>query len=655
MDITVMGEPILTLDDKGELKCRIATIFVKRCVLVTLPGTHATQRAAFTSKLSAQRVAAGGPPLSWKEVGLECEDAVDLTTDGNFIQIRPGHSSMHQVFEADRILQEVGGISERRIRILDAREEKVQQAIRQRGEYWRITRLPQSHAEIVQMIQGSLIGIGGEPIYYYSRLTGTRYLTVQRFAALGAMDDDSLRRHLLEIREYMLRDNWIERRELDFFAVQGDFGVDRLDKCDLFGASAAEIRAWHKATEEKFRAAVPADLWEDSADNLTWRNLMFSCLIGRRDESISEEVLRGINPEFFMQIRWMPGGRIEHGELMFSKIFSEAEQNPCDPELQDLCDEKVKGFICNYVREFGNLEYVNIGRVAPSLQRHERRGGHRAYIAEVKHRGAPEPVVRIIRLQKWGIREHLDDGKDLLPAIMQSEEYTDYILDRRLGCWQLGMSLPGQIMTKRLTEIYRGTATCYHGTRIWTTYFERDYIRGVATDKIAVARYRDDRFALALARLLGRAAVPNIIIGRASTSGSALFDDGDEVLVMDGTGMPRQIIVADHTGTFVDCESKLERFAKDYAQPVLSRRKHLSNPAAFEEAYIASFAAGMTYIQDEYRRERRAFDTLFKQSKQDPGAFAWRWKKVLSRLDQTDVTTLVDKIREVIRPQCPVS
>ena len=45
-------------------------------------------------------------------------------------------------------------------------------------------------------------------------------------------------------------------------------------------------------------------------------------------------------------------------------------------------------------------------------------------------------------MQKWGIREHLDEGKRLLDAIIQSEEYTEYILDRRLGCRQLGMNLP---------------------------------------------------------------------------------------------------------------------------------------------------------------------------------------------------------------------
>ncbi len=64
-------------------------------------------------------------------------------------------------------------------------------------------------------------------------------------------------------------------------------------------------------------------------------------------------------------------------------------------------------------------------------------------------------------MQKWGIREHLDDGKKLLDAIIQSEEYTEYILDRRLGCRQLGMNLPARTAAKRISERYWGrAATC---------------------------------------------------------------------------------------------------------------------------------------------------------------------------------------------------
>ena len=50
--------------------------------------------------------------------------------------------------------------------------------------------------------------------------------------------------------------------------------------------------------------------------------------------------------------------------------------------------------------------------------------------------------MKIIRVLKWGIREHLDEGKDLLQAIIESEEYVEYTLDRRLGCRQLASHAP---------------------------------------------------------------------------------------------------------------------------------------------------------------------------------------------------------------------
>ena len=50
-----------------------------------------------------------------------------------------------------------------------------------------------------------------------------------------------------------------------------------------------------------------------------------------------------------------------------------------------------------------------------------------------------------MRLLKWGVWEHLDEGKELLASIEESDDYTDYWLDRRLGCRQLGMNLASRV------------------------------------------------------------------------------------------------------------------------------------------------------------------------------------------------------------------
>ena len=194
-----------------------------------------------------------------------------------------------------------------------------------------------------------------------------------------------------------------------------------------------------------------------------------------------------------------------------------------DEELKRLCDEKPQKFIFNFVREYGDLEYVNIGRVIGSLSRRPAFYGRRGvYIAVLKLSGQQQrKSCSIIRMQKYGVREYLDDGRQLLDAMIRSEEYTEYILDRRLGCRQLGMNLPTRVTAKRISERYVSVER-RSSFVIWSPYFERDYIRGIATDKVPPCRFEDEEFALRFARLLGRAAAPNMIVGRCDLGGNPL-------------------------------------------------------------------------------------------------------------------------------------
>jgi hypothetical protein len=349
-----------------------------------------------------------------------------------------------------------------------------------------------------------------------------------------------------------------------------------------------------------------------------------------------------------MQIEWLPGGRIEGGEMLFDSVFEERDRSPSDSPLRALCDDRAKGFIFNFIREFGDIEYVNVGRVIGSLSRRGEFLGRRAvYVAEIKERDVPLPRVRIIRMQKWDIRERLDEGKDLLQAILESEDYTDYILDRRLGCRQLGMNLPSRMTTRKITEIYHGRNAAHDGRPIRATYFEREYVAGIATDKIPLSRFGDLEFALRFAHLLGRAAASNIVVGRAHLDGSVLFDDGDEVLIEGSQGLPLDIVVSDHTGTFANYVADLGPCAAAYAQPINRRAPRVASPVEFADAYLWSFVDRFVQIQQDYRKRRRAFDTLFKHLPRDErGSFAYRWEQVLARLDRTDAVALGERIRQ---------
>ncbi len=643
----ILGEHPLAKDAHGKLKSRIATVFPAGNSIVTLPGIHATQRLAYLDVLSRKRAERGQDPLSREEQIAEWQNSVDLIMEDNTVLIRPDPDNMELMFRADDLLQEL--VPKHQVKFLLVRNEKVRSAIKHRGEYWRISPLPKTPDEMKRMIAASMIAIRGGEVYYYSKATGTRFLTYEGFAQLAALDEPALRQHLAEIREFSAGVNRHGRPEIAFFMSGDGFSKADLAAHDFAALDEPTLRHAYEYLREKFCDAVAPEFWHDDVNDLEWRNRMYAALIGEDEKTISEESLLDLSSEFFMQIRWLPGGRIQEGELILDPVFDLADESD-DRALRELCDEKCMGFIFNFVREYGDLEYVNIGQVVGSLSLREQTPGRRGvYIAQVKQRDIKDEIVKIIRMQRWGIREHLDEGKRLLDAIIQSEAYTEYILDRRLGCRQLGMNLPPRTTAKRISERYLGARSDMHGAMIWSPYFERDYIRGMATDKIPPPKLARWAFAARLAPLLGQTAAPAMIVGRCDLQGRVVFDDGDEVVIEDEQGLPVEIVVADQMGTFRDYRTELEHFAAEYAAPVNRRLPFVSDAEAFAALYVDAFVARFAKIQLEYQKRKRAFDTLFKHRPRDEaGSFAYRWECVLDRLRRAVPEKLGDLIRSHI-------
>jgi hypothetical protein len=153
-------------------------------------------------------------------------------------------------------------------------------------------------------------------------------------------------------------------------------------------------------------------------------------------------------------------------------------------------------------------------------------------------------------------------------------------------------------------------------------------------------------FASRLARLLGQAAASNMIVGRCDMQGRIVFDDGDEVVVENDAGAPVEIVVADQMGTFSDYRTDLEHFAAEYADVVNRRLPLLDDPEEFASLYIDSIVGRFSKIQLEYRKRKRAFDTLFKHRPRDEaGSFAYRWECVLDRLRRAEPQGLGNLIR----------
>ena len=653
MAIEVIGPHPFECDATGRQKTRIGTAFPFWQTLVTLPGIHATQRLAFVDRLNETHRAAGQPPLTSAEEEEVYARSVDLVFEADQILIRPDPEHMELAFAADQLLAEL--VSKRDIRFLFVMDAKVRDAIKARGECWRISPLPQSPEDMQRLIETSKVAIKEQPIYFYNRFTGSRYVTCAEFARLGNLDAGSLARQLQEIAVHGDSRNREGSPEVEFFAVDPRrFGAKSLPRVDFTSMGEADLRRCFQELRARFSDAVEPDFRQDDPRAEVWRNQMISALISQRDRSITEDVLRDLSPEFFMQVEWLPGGRFEEGEFIFDPIFDEVEDHPHDEKMQRLCDPLVEGFIFNLIRDFVDLEYVNIGRITQSLSKRQLLlGGRRAvYLAELKVRGAPAPIVRFIRFQKWGIRERLDEGKPLLQAILESEEYTDYVLDRRLGTLQLGMNVPPGLSLRRTRERYTGVNRDFHGQLIPVIYFERDYQNGLATDKLPLSKYLRPGYAERLAGLLGRAAAANLIVGRAvERTQQVMFDDGDEVIMEDpATGLPARLIVSDPTGAFSDYRRDLLDVAAEYARPVNVRAGKVPKPREFADAYLQAFRAEFLRIQGDYRKRRRAFDTLFKHSTYDTGgSFAYRWECVLRRLNQTDIAALVEGIRRQIK------
>ncbi len=649
MQVELIGPHPLKADRKAVQPAHIGTVFPEFRVLYTQPpGVHAWQRQGFIDCLNAQRAAESKPPLTPEDEERICTNSVDIIFEPELIFIRPDPERMDLAFAADELLQTL--VSKRQIKFLSLSDPRVRESIKQRGEAWRMSSIPKTREGREQLLEKSRVGIQGRPIYYYNRLTGTRWLTNQQFESLGGLDDATLARHLQEIADHSLHLNRIDRPEIDFFAAD----LRRFGARDFAGVvydqlTPEQLRAKYEALKENFRSAVHEAFRKDDCKNKPWTERILSTLFLEGNEAQTEQILSGLSPEFFMQVEWLPGGRFEEGEFLFDTIFDEMASHPEDAELQRLCDPKAKGIIFNFIRDYGDLEYINVGRVPEPLSLDRPKEGCRrgVYIAELKSRSQPQPIKRFMRLQKWGVWEHLEEGKDLLTSIEESEDYADYCLDRRLGCLQLGMNLTRRVIVRRLSELYTGVNVRYRGQPIRTTYFEREYLAGIATDKLAVERYAKPGYAVKLAALLGRAAALSLIVGRSMAEGTRpVFDDGDEVIREGDDGLPVELMVCDHTGAFGDYKSPIETFAYYYAGPVNKREKVLPNAVEFAETYLAALREQFIRIREDYRKRQRAFDTLFKHCKYDlAGSFAVRWEYVLRRMDEANIDALLEKIR----------
>jgi hypothetical protein len=335
------------------------------------------------------------------------------------------------------------------------------------------------------------------------------------------LDDEAFRSQIDEIVNGLNSRNRFGLPEVELFPVDLDSKVRGMfSSLKTESLSDAQLREAVAKIEMEWRMALPPELRDENpASNLVWRAEMDAVLSRCQNETnvSDQELIQGISPEFYRQIEWLPGARVDNGQLLFDPLFDEYRRTE-DPELGQICDLRVRSIIFNLLRLFGTVEYVNVGRISRSLARTPVKGVRRGNVYIVQYKEACQPVSRVfvIRFQKWGIAEHLDEGKDMLSAILESNSYADYILDRRLACRQLGMRLPSHVGFGQFTEKYTGDNE-YSGTTIRAYYYVRQYVPGLASDKVPPERFHNPAFAVKFAELMGEAAAIDLVVGRRAT------------------------------------------------------------------------------------------------------------------------------------------
>ena len=651
----LLGDPIFSKGADGQLKSRTGSIFVfgEYSGLVTVSGTHAMQRQMWVGEVNRMRAEDGKPALTSLEIGKLLESSVDLVFFEDVVLIRPDPNRMDLAFEADEELQKV--MSKRKIRFLNTHAKRVRDALRARGENWRMARDVKTREEAERQILRGRCAMDNEPIYYYNGHTGTRYLTVGTHDRVAGLSDAAFRSQIDEIVHGLNSRNRLGMPLIDLFPTSLNPEVRRMfSELDLRSLSDAQLREAVARIEQFWRMEMPVELRDENPEsNLVWKAEMgevlsrkaFTSDVGDRD------LIQGISPEFYRNIQWLPGCRVDNGKLIFDPIYDEYNRTR-DPALVELCDLRVRSIIFNLLRLFGSVEYVNVGRIPRSLVRtpvaEESRSG--VYIVQYKEQGEPISRVFILRFQKWGIAEHLDEGKDMLSAIIEADTYSDYIMDRRLACRQLGMNLPKHVGFGQFTEKYTGNNQ-YHGTTIRAYYYVRQYVHGIASDKVLPERFHNPAFAYRFAELMGEAAALDLVVGRRATeTNEPIFDRNYEVLQIDTKGLPVRLIVTDHAGSFVDYETPLEQAVAPYAGVVRRRESFVTDFAEFAKAYVSAFERRLNEVCNAYRERRSAFDDLFMGRPYDrAGSFAYRWACVLGRLDACDPHKVADSLKKAIQ------
>ena len=634
--VTVIGPDLFATDDEGKLLDHIASAFPKYQVLVIGRGIHSTHGKIILEFLNKKP-----PEMSHKvpDEGDEAavyQEAVPLFIRDSHILIRSDPQNMDRAFAADAMLQRL--LPKDRIEFTGIHLPEVRASLRLRGESWRISPPPSSINEIVSYIRSSQVNVGTGTTYFHNVHTGARFLTYEEFLKISLFLRENQEEALARLREIVKLTHLINEQgvcELNFFLPAGkSVSTDALEEMIFLlerkssGLNIEEVEGLYDGFAIAFSREAGPELSVDDERDPGWRTTMF-CRISDIDEKTVEEWTLGLSPEFHLNVKWLPGARITNGELQ------------CEPNVEP----RVKNLIIHFWETWGGVFSINVGRVVTSQTDRDRTGEEREVYLVVLGLKDGRENIRLLRMIKWDVMHRMKRGMPYNQAVSETIHYRDYIFDRLYAATRLRISIP--FFTEiRLEEELPGLAP------IPVFFFDREYFPGLVTDKIPTARYAQKGFIVHLSRFLGVATAASLILGRASPrTGEVFFDDGDEVIQLDETGLPCNLIIVETTGSFTDWTTPL---SKMLPHCLLHLRGHLEKArakgilpeelsAAIDE-FTWAFLGEIGRLKQLLSEQSAELHALFDDHAQEPGGMRDRWEGVLHRIEATDM----EEIRQLI-------
>ena len=630
--ITIIGGEFFEADECGNFTNTIATIYPKFCLMViSRGGIHADQIFVAEAYLKESL------PEADKNFLLDelFKVMVSLNFNGDKLVIRMELSKIELAQVADEMLQRL--LPKNRIQFTGLHLSEVRNALRLRGEIWRMAPAPVGEDDYSNLICQCRINVATGTQYLYNKHSGEHVLTYEEFIKIKPLlrkdvnEAESRLKEIIHLRSLLNNQGYPELVFLTPSDSQLDISIlrDILSVIET-GTCPENIEAAETLFDQfsmLFAEQAGNGLTIDDPKCAKWRATTL-CRLYNIDEKTTAEWAFGLGPEFYLNIRWLPGARITGKNI----VYDESVNN------------KVKNLINYYWQTRNDFISINVGSIiCPMTQRNRGNEEREVYIVSL---GLPDgrKDIRHVRMSKWDVKHRLKKGLSLEQSIQETNGYRDYILDRLTAARALGLPIP---LFKEI-DIQDESGT----DAFPVYYFEREYIPGIVTSRIPYEFYSKKGFLPRLAGLLGEAATASLVLGRIDPRTHALyFDDGDEVIQLDSSGLPERLIMIETTGSFGDWTTPLAHTLPHCLHHIRTHiQKAKEKGITVDEIRIAikTFADGL--ISEIKRMQSILNDpdsmvySLFSDRTNEDKGVRNRWENILNRLKATDTNELTEII-----------